>query len=265
VAGPVVRRSEWSYVHATFTPLRLPTSEAVQHHTAGANPGNDLAGYLRGLEAGEMARGDGLIALAYHRLIVNDGPHKGTRVEVRPWGMQGGATLHHNETSHAVVITGNFETDHPTPEALDSAAEEWASGIRDGFVSPAAVIQPHNVYFSTACPGRNLIAALPDLRTRVAEKLHPLPKVPPMFNPPKTMPPTVAMLDRPGGGVWHLHDDGHVTFVGRGEWLPRGMVGPNDRAAWGNRHAARIDVDPHNPDGFQITATTGETYVPSGH
>jgi hypothetical protein len=131
----VLYRSQWSDVRANFTALG-PSNEAVQHHTGGAGPGNDLLGYLRALEHGEMTRGDGLIALAYHWLVVNDGPHAGTRVEVRPWQFAGGATLHHNTTSRAVVVTGDFTNEHLTAAALDSLAETWADGMRRGFIAP---------------------------------------------------------------------------------------------------------------------------------
>lgn len=174
----VLLRSQWSEVHANFTELGVPSPEAVQHHTGGAGPGDDLVGYLRGLEAGEMRRGDGLIALAYHWLVVNGGPHDGTRVEVRPWNVQGGATLHHNETSRAVVLTGDFTNERVTPAALDSLGETWADGIRGGFVSTAAVIQPHSVYYPTACCGTHLVEQLPALRATVANKLRPQPVIP---------------------------------------------------------------------------------------
>lgn len=174
MAGPVLLRNQWSTVNASFSTLRSPSPEAVQHHTGGDGPGQDLVGYLRALERGEMERGDGLIALAYHWLVVNDGPHKGTRVEVRPWSKQGGATLHHNELSRAVVLTGDFTHEHPTDTAMDSLAETWADGMHGGFiVADPAIIQPHKLYYPTACPGDNLLAALPELRTRVANHLHP--------------------------------------------------------------------------------------------
>lgn len=175
----VLLRSQWSQVNAPFSELAVPSPEAVQHHTGGAGPGSDLTGYLRSLEAGEMRRGDGLIALAYHWLVVNDGPHKGTRVEVRPWHTQGGATLNHNTTSRAVVLTGDFTNERVTPEALDSLGETWADGMRGGFIVPnPAIIQPHELYYPTACCGTHLLEQLPALRATVANKLRPQPAIP---------------------------------------------------------------------------------------
>lgn len=174
----VLLRSQWSDVKANFTPLGVPSPEAVQHHTGGAGPGQDLLGYLRSLEHGEMTRGDGLIALAYHWLVVNSGPHAGTRVEVRPWSVQGGATLHHNTTSRAVVITGDFTNETVTPVALDALADTWADGMRGGFIVPKPeIIQPHSLYFPTACCGHHMLDQLPALRALVGQKLKPQPAV----------------------------------------------------------------------------------------
>lgn len=178
MTAAVLLRSQWSEVNANFSELGVPSPEAVQHHTGGAGPGSDLVGYLRGLEAGEMRRGDGLIALAYHWLVVNGGPHDGTRVEVRPWHVQGGATLGHNTSSRAVVITGDFTNERITPAALDSLAETWADGMRGGFIVPnPEIIQPHRLYYATACPGTHMLEQLPALRALVGQKLKPAPAV----------------------------------------------------------------------------------------
>jgi hypothetical protein len=179
MAGPVIYRSQWSTVNANFTPLPGAMPEAVEHHTGGDGPGDDLIGWLRSLEAGEMARGDHLIALAYHWMVISGGPHDGTKIECRPWGMQGGATLDHNETSRAVCMSGNFMSDVPTSQALDSTAELWAEAIAGGYVAKGVVVRPHSDFFATACCGTNLKARLPDLNTLIAQKLTPKPPVDP--------------------------------------------------------------------------------------
>jgi hypothetical protein len=208
MSGKTLYRREWSTVNARFSPLPGAMPEAVQHHTAGASPGDDLIGWLRALEAGEMSRGDGLIALAYHWMVISGGPHDGTKIECRPWGVQGGATLNHNSSSRAVCMSGNFENDHPTDNALDSTAEVWADAMRGGWVSRAAVIQPHQLYFPTACCGRNLVAALPDLRGRTSQKLSGVPVPPPKpvtEEPMWLASPHTPIAGFPSGPVagWH--------------------------------------------------------------
>lgn len=186
MASPVIPRSQWSDVHATFDRLTLPVPEAALHHQGGAGPTATtlaaLESWLRSMEHGEMARGDGLRALAYHRFVINGGPFRGYRFESRPYPAEGGATLHHNDTSIAVCVSGCFQAgvlskDHPgdelTPEAFDSVAQEFADAIRVGVLSPHAIVQPHSLYYPTACPGDNLRDALPDLRVAIAQKLSP--------------------------------------------------------------------------------------------
>lgn len=209
MAGPYVPRSSWATRQPSWRQLSLPTPEAVQHHSAGPSPGQDLVGFMRAFEEAACNRGDGLIAIGYHRLIVSGGPHDGTRVETRPWGAQGGATLNHNSISHAIVITGNFENETPTEAALDSCAEEWAYAIRNGFVAANAVIQGHREMSgnSTACPGRNLLNLLPDLRNRVAQKVgSPAPPPPPPGpSAPPVQHPTIRRGSRgPSVQSWQI-------------------------------------------------------------
>jgi hypothetical protein len=74
-------------------------------------------------------------------------------------GHVGAHTKGQNSTSQAVVAVGNYETDKPTPEMLAAIRTLMAQfgpllgGHRD---APGA---------ATACPGRNLYAAIPSLKT----------------------------------------------------------------------------------------------------
>lgn len=200
--GPFIARTQWADHEPEFVPMHLPTAEAWEHHIGSPGGPNEckttseLYAWLRSWEHQQMTRGDGLIAAAYHRLIVNGGPFDGTRVELRPWGMQGGATLGHNSISHAICVSGNFDVDVLTPAARDGACVEWAYAMRQGFVDVRALIDSHSRASgnSTGCCGVHQIAALPEIRTEVSGLLHispPPPPIPPGPTPHPAVPPTI--------------------------------------------------------------------------
>lgn len=122
------------------------------HHTATGQPQAFDAAFLRQVEAAEMGRGDGLIAVAYHRLVFPNGDV----AEGRPWGTKGGATINNNSTSVAVCFVGNFQTDVPTSAAVDAAANELKGAVAFGIIPPNFTTRPHSDVFATACPGVNL-------------------------------------------------------------------------------------------------------------
>lgn len=264
MAGPVLFRQDWSVVHPHWTPLSGPMPEAVQHHTGGNGPGEDLIGWLRGMEAAEMQRGDGLIALAYHWMVISGGPHDGAKIEVRPWNVEGGATLHFNDESRAICMSGDFTTAVPTERALDSTAELWADGIRSGFVATTAQVDPHSDYYPTACCGNNLRAALPNLRARVAAKVAGIVTPPPR---PKVDEPVIRLFNPDGPGWWVAFSDGRVDYLGpKGQVVHGGLVEPHERAAFGNRQVTALKPRTYAggaKHGFTIVATDGATYVPA--
>lgn len=92
-------------------------------------------------------------------------------------------------------------------------------------------------------------------------------KVHPMFKPALNFTSVVDTLARPAGGVWMLHADGRVTFIGEGEGNVKhgGMLSDQDRKNFAGRIAARIEPREAEGgrDGYKIVATSGEEYVPS--
>ena len=101
-------------------------------------------------------------------------------------GHVGAHTRGQNSTSQAICAVGNYETDKPTPEMLAAIRTIIAKygpllgGHRD---APGA---------ATACPGRNLYATIPSLKTPppaeftdARESIHVPPKPAPVPPPPK--------------------------------------------------------------------------------
>lgn len=99
----------------------------------------------------------------YHYYIGRDG----TIVEGRDVAFAGDTNTNYDPTGHiAIAVSGNFEKQQPSPEQKASLVKlvGWLAGKHG--VDPAN-IEGHKDHASTACPGRNLEAFLPELRKRV--------------------------------------------------------------------------------------------------
>jgi hypothetical protein len=83
-------------------------------------------------------------------------------------GHVGAHTKGHNSTMQAVCAVGNYETAQPTVEMLD--AIRW---LVDRY---GPLLGGHRDYGATACPGRNLYAAIPGLREPKPVPVPPPPK-----------------------------------------------------------------------------------------
>ncbi|MBK8008606.1 MAG: N-acetylmuramoyl-L-alanine amidase [Rhizobiales bacterium] len=139
----------------------------IVHHTAQRqNPKRNPAEKLRGLQA--LAIGakmlDGRILppwpdLPYHYYIGVDG----TIGEGRDVNFAGDTNTKYDTTGHVqVVLEGNFEIDKPTPEQVVALKRVlvWQAAR---WKVPISKISVHRDHTSTACPGRNMIAILPDI------------------------------------------------------------------------------------------------------
>lgn len=180
IAAPrIIPRAEWSDVLASFSALQLPTREQVAHHQGGAGPKattlDELKGWLRGVEHGEMSRGDGLRAIAYHDFVINGGPFDGLVFECRPVDKEGGATLHQNQFGQAVCVSGDMRYDAWTPKALNAVCWLFADMQRRGYTTKGVQVTPHSLYYATACPGDHVRNTLALVNVTVAQILDPAP------------------------------------------------------------------------------------------
>jgi hypothetical protein len=98
-------------------------------------------------------------------------------------GHVGAHTKGQNSTTQAVCAVGNYETDKPTPEMLA------AIRILIGKYGPLLGGHRDAPGAATACPGRNLYAAIPSLKlpefVDAVESIHVPPKPAPVPPPPK--------------------------------------------------------------------------------
>lgn len=157
-------RAQWATSTPSWTAMPGPQPDVFIHHVGGACPVSPTVGWLRTFEANALAagaaRGDRYIAVEYHVGVFQDG----SLVQYRPDGVQGGATAGHNSNSYAVVAMGNFENDRPSPQLIAAIRRQIDTWKHTGRLVPQPNIRPHNSVFATACPGRNLLAVMDQLR-----------------------------------------------------------------------------------------------------
>lgn len=159
----IVTRAEWGAKPARSRHvIDTPTPRLWLHHTAGAESG---AAGMRNIQTFHMAPtsqgGRGWSDIAYS-LVVD--PRTLTVYEGRGIGIAGGHTKGDNTESHAICVMGNFDKLHPSGSLLRLLADlvrhgreqQWWGELTGGHrQAPGA---------STACPGRFLQAAIPEIQ-----------------------------------------------------------------------------------------------------
>lgn len=92
--------------------------------------------------------------------------------EGRGWRRQGGATGSPDDRSSlAICAIGNFEEQIPSEDMITAIVGWIVTGIELGHILPNVSIRGHrDKPYGTSCPGKNLYAFLPEIRSRVADR-----------------------------------------------------------------------------------------------
>lgn len=69
-----------------------------------------------------------------------------------------------------IALEGNFETENPSLEQLESLRKLLA-WLAEYYKVPVTEIKAHNDYASTACPGENLKKLFPSLRQKIGSAM----------------------------------------------------------------------------------------------
>lgn len=158
----IVTRAEWGARPPTQrTTIAVPTGELILHHLAAEHHG---ASGVRDVQAFHIDS-RGLSDIAYSFLV--DDP-SGTVYEGRGAGILGGHTRGHNRTGHAICGMGDFEARRPSRLLIESIARLVAHGARERWW-PGRITHGHRQLGSTACPGRHLFDAIPDINALAAQ------------------------------------------------------------------------------------------------
>lgn len=156
--------------------------EVAIHHTT-----TRVAGGARATVEAERAHMRYLESIGHQRFATPAAPNFGISYNVLvfpsgrayqgvSFGRRGAHTGGHNSTVRAICYVGNFESDTPTEAALETGRAIIAEG-RGRWWIKGAPVNGHRDYASTACPGKNLYAKLPYLRSgkAPAKPAKPLP------------------------------------------------------------------------------------------
>jgi len=98
--------------------------------------------------------------IAYSFLVDDDG----TVYEGRGAGVAGSHTAGDNSSSHAICAMGNFDMRRPPRALVESIARLAANGRAQGWWGEITGGHRDAKDAQTACPGRHLYAAIPDIR-----------------------------------------------------------------------------------------------------
>lgn len=172
----VLSRADWGAKPPT---LEMEANEPIHltiHHTATTpNAERSLTEKLTLLQRFSQAEerlSDGRLKVAwadipYHFYIDLDGAIG----EAREAKFIGDSNTEYDLRGHVgIVLEGNFEDEPPTPMQVESLVALLAHLSAAYGIDPEA-IDTHQHYAQTACPGKHLIALLPDIRRDVAARL----------------------------------------------------------------------------------------------
>jgi hypothetical protein len=257
-AKPLMRsRSEWGADEGLRdgSPRYNETIEQVHiHHTVNSNDYGkaDVAALIRGMYR-YHTQNLGWSDLAYNFLVDRFGRIWVGRAGGANKPVRGAHTLGFNATSTGISAIGNFELVKPTVEMTEAIAQlaawklsrygrdadgattvvsEGSDKFRTGRVVTLPVIDGHRDTNDTACPGSNLYAVLPAIRTRAAAIIAAAQQQPMTISSPSTL------TGRP--------------IIGRSVTVSRGVIAPADAAAsyaWLR-------------NGTEIAGATAATYAP---
>lgn len=157
----IIGRQVWGAAAPTTNPTRDPWANGVTlviHHTAGAAPkASKLAEQqeIRSIQRMHQ-RSNGWADIGYNYVIMPSG-----RVyEGRGYGVRGAHTKDHNTGTIGVSFAGNYETSRPTLRSLVAYRLLVRRLRKHGAVISRMTGHRFMPGQSTACPGKNLIAAL---------------------------------------------------------------------------------------------------------
>ncbi|WP_367128339.1 peptidoglycan recognition family protein [Saccharothrix sp. HUAS TT1] len=174
----IIRRGQWRARHRNgFGPAPVPWEENWAHHSVTLAPNiewidvdgdgveDDEAAAMRQLEQIGQDRFAG--GISYTAAI----PPSGRIYEGHGVDRQGAHTGGRNDIARAIVFIGNYDV-HPLTEAqIDSAARLLAYWYLRGWCRWPAFDGGHQQapnQIATACPGRYVLAAIPEINRRAA-------------------------------------------------------------------------------------------------
>lgn len=172
----IMTREQWG-AHAPVMAMKKqsPVRLTVHHTATQAKPKASLASKLKSLQAfsqKDARLADGRIKKAwadvpYHYYIdVN-----GAVGEGRPAEFVGDTNTKYDPAGHiTIVVEGNFEKETPSKAEVDALVGLLVMLARRYHID-ADKIGAHRQFAQTACPGKNMMALMPEIVARVKQQL----------------------------------------------------------------------------------------------
>lgn len=110
--------------------------------------------------------------------------------EGRSIGYTGAHVRSHNSGNLGIMVLGNFEIQHPTPEQIQTL-DAFIGVMRVKYDIPISAVRAHRDLANTACPGENLYGRITELASlNHTETFDPEPVKSPHITPPATRVPS---------------------------------------------------------------------------
>ena len=169
----LVRRDAWGAAPPRGKPVSIatPVRDLFLHHSVGPDGGPETVRAIQRFHQESRGWAD----IAYSWLY---SPRDRVFYEGRGPGVQQAAQRGHNSNAHSVCVLGNYDRTIPPSHVVRDLAE-WADW--HGSTWGPALYLPHRQVSATACPGKYLVAVMPDINAAAAGK------------PEADLPPTLRL------------------------------------------------------------------------
>lgn len=163
--GPVLPPAAWGGTSSGLPGKAQDITHITVHHQGEIwQPSGNVAAYLVRLQQWSRTA-KGWTDIPYHYVVAPDG----LVYAARPWSVAGDTNTEYDPRGHVLVmLMGNFEVQHPTPEQWRATVSLIAK-LRQKFQLALDRIGSHRDFSTqTLCPGAHLMARFPELRAAVA-------------------------------------------------------------------------------------------------
>jgi hypothetical protein len=161
----VISRREWTSagpVMALANPMNGVHRITVHHsavYSSSISSKADAARMMNSIRAGHLSQQ--WADIGYHYVV----DPTGKVWEGRPVALQGAHVKDNNEHNLGIMMMGNFDSEHPTPQAL-AALDAFLADQMRRYRVPISRVHTHREIKPTACPGRYLQAHMVQARSR---------------------------------------------------------------------------------------------------
>lgn len=230
----LVTRKQWGSKTTNNVRLDGALPEVYVHHVGGGHSPTGLTAekqHMRSLQTYAISTKK-YTDLDYNFIVGNS---TGSTFEGRGLGFKSAATLDRNDVSRSVCVMGNFETEVPTPDAIQATIDAIVYMVVEEDLSRDVIVRGHRDnpehVNATRCPGTYLYANIDNIAEGVRRGIEAAfpPPIPPIIYPA----PCTLRVDG-FTAVFLYHNDLTMTWVqaDEAEWVYTYFGQPNIVDSW---------------------------------